>query len=152
MIKGRLRELSPVADPATRTYSAKVTIDNAPDSVKLGMTAYVKFVAKNPDAMAKVPLTALFHEKSTTSIWVVEGGAVKRVPVQIAGSSGDDVLLSGLASSGQMVVTAGVNLLKPGQKVSILGEDTLMKAVNQAEAKPVAQAATPSTAGAGAAQ
>jgi multidrug efflux system membrane fusion protein len=152
LIKGRLRELSPVADPATRTYSAKVAIDNVPAGVKLGMTAYVRFVAKNPDAMAKVPLTALFHEKSTTSVWVVEGGAVKRVPVQIAGSSGDDVLLSGPLSAGQQIVTAGVNQLKPGQKVSILGEDTLMKAVNQAAAKPLMQAATRSAVGAGAAK
>ena len=147
LIKGRLRELSPVADPATRTYTAKVTIDHAPASVKLGMTAYVRFVAKNPDAMAKVPLTALFHEKSATSVWVVEGGAVKRVPVQIAGSSGDDVLLSGAISAGQKIVTAGVNLLKPGQKVSILGEDTLMKAVDQGEAKPGVQAAPVASAG-----
>lgn len=152
LIKGRLRELSPVADPATRTYNARVAIDNVPASVKLGMTAYVRFVAKNPEAMAKVPLTALFHEKSTTSVWVVEGGAVKRVPVQIAGSSGDDVLLSGAISAGQQIVTAGVNLLKSGQKVSILGEDSLMNTANLGQGKPGTQATMASTASAGAAQ
>ena len=37
----RLRELSPQADAATRTYAARFTIDNPDNSVALGMTATV---------------------------------------------------------------------------------------------------------------
>jgi hypothetical protein len=57
-------------------------------------------------------------------------GVVKLVPVKLTGTSGEEVLIvSGISSSGQQVVTAGVNLLKPGQKVSILGaESTTVKA------------------------
>lgn len=120
---GKIRELSPVADPATRTYTAKISIPNAPEGVKLGMTAYVAFAVKTPDAMIRLPLTALLQQKSATSVWLVENGAVKPVPVQIAGMAGNDILVAGGVSPGQTVVTAGVNLLKPGQKVKILGED-----------------------------
>jgi membrane fusion protein, multidrug efflux system len=129
-LPGKIREIAPVADPATRTYTAKVAIPNAPADVKLGMTAFVAFSAKTPVALIKVPLTALFQEKSVTSVWVVEQGTVKRVPVTIAGPSGNDLLLSSGVSAGQTVVTAGVNQLKPGQKVTILGDD----AVTQADA------------------
>ncbi|MEO8600520.1 MAG: efflux RND transporter periplasmic adaptor subunit, partial [bacterium] len=98
VLQGKLRELSPVADPVTRTYTAKITILNAPSEVKLGMTAYVSFVAKTPDAMFAVPLTALLQDKTTnsaaTAVWLVENGAVRLVPVQIGGISGDDVLLA----------------------------------------------------------
>jgi membrane fusion protein, multidrug efflux system len=125
---GKIREIAPVADPATRTYTAKVTIPNAPADIKLGMTAFVTFSAKTPVALIKVPLTALFQEKSVTSVWVVEQGAVKRVPVTIAGPSGNDLLLSGGVAAGQTIVTAGVNQLKPGQKVTILGEDAMTQA------------------------
>jgi len=124
-IPGKLRELSPVADPATRTYTAKISIPDAPESVKLGMTAYVTFVAKTSGAMIKLPLNALFQQKSATSVWVVENGTVKLVPVQIAGTAGNDILVAGGVSPGQMIVTAGVNLLKDGQKVKILGGETL---------------------------
>jgi hypothetical protein len=48
---------------------------------------------------------------------------VKLVPVKLAGASGE-VLIAGGISSGQQVVTAGVNLLKQGQKVSILGAES----------------------------
>lgn len=127
IIPGKLRELSPVADPATRTYTAKITIPNAPEHVKLGMTAYVAFSAKSQNAMIKLPLTALFQDKSATAVWVVENGAVKPVPVQVAGSSGNDIVVAGGISPGQTVITAGVNLLKPGQKVKILGGDASVK-------------------------
>jgi membrane fusion protein, multidrug efflux system len=135
-LPGKIREIAPVADPATRTYTAKVAIPNAPADIKLGMTAFVAFLAKTPVPLIKVPLTALFQEKSVTSVWVVEQGAVKRVPVTIAGPSGNDLLLSSGVSAGQTVVTAGVNQLKPGQKVTILGED----AVTQADAGHVGAA------------
>lgn len=125
-IVATLRELSPIADPVTRTYTAKLALPSSTKNIKLGMTAAVSFVAKNPTAMIKLPLTALFQEKNATSVWVVEGGVVKMLPVQLAGSSGQDVLLAGGVSVGQTVVTAGVNLLKPGQKVTILGVDPVV--------------------------
>jgi RND family efflux transporter MFP subunit len=127
VIPGKIRELSPIADPATRTYTAKVSISEAPADVRLGMTAYVAFAASTPNAMIKVPLTAIFQEKATTAVWVVENGAVRLAPVQLAAAAGNDILLAGGVSNGQTIVTAGVNLLKPGQKVKILGDDPIAK-------------------------
>jgi multidrug efflux system membrane fusion protein len=134
-IPGKLRELSPIADPATRTYTAKISIPDASDDVRLGMTAYVTFAEKTPGAIIKVPLTALLQDKSATAVWVVENGAVKLVPVKVAGTAGNDILLAGGVAPGQTVVTAGVNLLKPGQKVKILGDDTVAKAASPIESK-----------------
>lgn len=125
ILAGKIREISPVADASTRTYTAKVAIPKPPADVKLGMTAYVTFAAKSPRAMLKVPLTALYQEKSITSVWVVENGAVKLVPVQVGAPSGNDFLLTSGVSAGQTIVTAGVNLLKPGQKVKILGAEAV---------------------------
>jgi multidrug efflux system membrane fusion protein len=125
-IVATLRELSPIADSVTRTYPAKLALPPTAKNIKLGMTASVSFIAKNPNAMIKLPLTALFQEKNATFVWVVENGAVKMLPVQLAGSSGQDVLLASGIAVGQTVVTAGVNLLKPGQKVTILGADPVV--------------------------
>lgn len=120
-VPGKIREISPVADPFTRTYAFKVTIPASLAEAKLGMTALVAFASRTPEPQIKVPLTALFHEKAATSVWVVENGAVRLVPVTVAGVSGNDLVLGGGVKPGQTVVTAGVNLLKPGQKVTILG-------------------------------
>lgn len=132
---GKLRELSPVADPATRTYSARISIPQAPEDIKLGMTAYVTFAAKMKNPMIKLPLTALYQDKSATAVWVVENGSVKRVPIQVAGTAGNEIVVSEGVTPGQTVVTAGVNMLKPGQKVKILGEDQTSVAANDVAEK-----------------
>jgi RND family efflux transporter MFP subunit len=147
IIPGKLRELSPVADPATRTYTAKISIPNAPEGVKLGMTAYVTFAAKSQHAMIKLPLTSLFNDKGATSVWVVENGNVKLVPVQVAGSSGNDILVSSGIAPGQTIVTAGVNLLKPGQKVKILGDDPAARTDSTVAANSARATGDPSAAG-----
>ena len=147
VIPGKLRELSPVADPATRTYTAKVSIPGAPESVRLGMTAYVTFAAKSQKAMIRLPLTSLFNDKGATSVWVVENGGVKLVPVEVAGSSGNEILVAGGIAPGQTIVTAGVNLLKPGQKVKILGEDSAGKTDNTVAANTARATAGASDAG-----
>jgi len=122
-LAGKIREISPVADPATRTYTTRVSIPDAPQ-LRLGMTAVVQFASQTATPQIRVPLTALFNEKSQSSVWVVENGAVKLVPVTVGGVAGNDLLLTSGVKEGQTVVTAGVNLLKPGQKVSLLGADT----------------------------
>lgn len=148
VIPGTLRELSPVADPATRTYAAKVSIpDASAQHIKLGMTGYVTFSAKSPNAMLKLPLTALFNDKGATSVWVVENGGVKLVPVQVGGSSGNEILVAGGLAPGQTVVTAGVNQLKPGQKVKILAAESAAKPDNPVAAEKPKASAVAATAG-----
>lgn len=120
-IAGKIREVSPVADALTRTYAVRISMPNAKTDVKLGMTALVQFSSKTPVPVVRVPLTALFHEKGKTAVWVVEKGVVKLMPVQIGGTSGNEIVIAAGVQPGQTVVTAGVNQLKNGQKVKILG-------------------------------
>jgi hypothetical protein len=135
-IPGKIREVSPVADPATRTYTVKVSVP-AREDVRLGMTAAVQIV-RMADAKAggqlRVPLSALYQDKGASAVWVVENGAVKLTPVQLGGVSGNEVLLAKGVQAGQTVVTAGVNQLKNGQKVRILTADVARRADAEAEA------------------
>ncbi len=128
VLRGQLRELSPVADPATRTYTAKISIPNAPPEVRLGMTATVSFITKADKNLIRLPLTALLDDKNQTSIWVIENGVVRSVPVQVGGVMGNEVVIASGVSAGQMIVTAGVNTLRPGQKVKVLGQELDVKA------------------------
>jgi multidrug efflux system membrane fusion protein len=121
VIPGKIREVSPVADPATRTYPVKVSIPAEAPGVKLGMTALVQFSSTTATPEITVPLTALYQEKGVTSVWLVENGAVRMVPVQVGGVTGNDIFLVAGVKPGQTVVTAGANLLKNGQKVTLMG-------------------------------
>ncbi len=119
--KGRLREVSPAADPVTRTYAAKVSVLNADPAMKLGMTAnvYLKGVQRSISVM--LPATALFQDNGHAAVWVVDKAAsqVKLVPVQVGEYVEDRVaVLSGL-NAGDMVVRAGVHKLFAGEKVRV---------------------------------
>jgi multidrug efflux system membrane fusion protein len=128
LIPGKVREVSPIADPSTRTYAVKVSIPDTNTDVKLGMTAMVQFSSTTAAPLVKVPLSALFHDKQVTSVWLVENGAVRLVPVTVGGTAGNDVVLASGVKPGQTVVTAGVNLLKAGQKVTILPQEAVAAA------------------------
>lgn len=124
-LDGRVREVAPSADPATRTFTAKIALPaggHADAGLKLGMTATVGFASPAP-AGIRLPLTALFNAKDGTAVWVVEQGKVRTVPVQIGGATGNEVLVASGLQPGQMVVTAGVNLLREGQRVTVLGQE-----------------------------
>ena len=139
-VPGKIREVSPVADPATRTYTVKVAIPDSLTEAKLGMTAVVQFASRLPTPQIKVPLSALFNEKAKTSVWVVENDAVKLTPVTVTGAAGNELVLGSGLKGGQTIVTAGVNLLKPGQKVKILDSDPAARSAPKSAA-PAAGAA-----------
>jgi len=132
-IPGKIREISPMADPATRTYTVKVAIP-ARTEARLGMTATVQASAASGAAALRVPLTALYQHKGATSVWVVEKDVVRLAPVQVAGQDGNDILLAAGVRPGQAVVTAGVNRLQNGQKVRILTADVARRGDTEAQA------------------
>jgi len=121
---GQLRELAGAADPATRTYAARIALDHPDDAVKLGMTASVGLPNAGNDPLTRLPLTALLDEQGKHYVWVIDpkSGKVGRKPVTVASIGADWVALASGVARGQQVVTAGVHLLRDGQRVSLLKE------------------------------
>lgn len=118
---GSLREVSPVADPASRTWPIRLSLSGDLSGVELGMTASVSGGGAASDALL-VPISALQSTDATPKVWVVDPVAltVKPANVRTAGFVGEQVrIVEGLAA-GDRVVTAGANLLTPGQKVKLL--------------------------------
>jgi RND family efflux transporter MFP subunit len=133
-LKGRVREIAPIADPATRTYAARVTLIDPPADVALGMTATVRFAAPPSPPVLAVPLPALLREADATFVWRLDRQAmtVDKVQVTVAGVSGNSVILGSGVQAGETIVTAGVHLLKPGQKVRLLDADPAARAAEPA--------------------
>src|SRR3954467_2462787 len=68
----KLREIAPAADPATRTYLAKFSLPGAGDSVSLGITAPLTLADPATDRVAKLPLSALYNQGGSPSLYVVD--------------------------------------------------------------------------------
>ncbi|MDP3589840.1 MAG: efflux RND transporter periplasmic adaptor subunit [Methylobacter sp.] len=122
-IKARIREISAAADPVSRTYRVKATLLEGQDDARLGMTATVWIPSIAPSSLA-VPLSAIFtpqNKPEQTSVWLVDEltSTVKAAPIQIgAALPGERVAVTGL-SSGQLIVSAGVNRLREAQPVRL---------------------------------
>lgn len=120
--RGKIREISPGADPVTRTYKVKVAILEPGARVQLGMTATVDVRQRLEGKVAQLPLSAVFQKDGKPAVWLVspETGEVGLVPVAVAEYRHDVVLIRSGLRDGQRVVTAGVHKLHPGQKVRLL--------------------------------
>ncbi|MCW5626465.1 MAG: efflux RND transporter periplasmic adaptor subunit [Burkholderiales bacterium] len=124
VFKGRLREVAPSADPATRTYAAKVTILNPSPDVALGMTAGVFLKGVPQEQSVRLPSTALFQKDDQPAVWVMDPktATVQLRPVKIGRYFDDAVTVTEGLQPGDVVVRAGVHKLFAGEKVRVMGE------------------------------
>jgi RND family efflux transporter MFP subunit len=114
----RLRELSPQADAATRTYAARFTILDAGDTVALGMTATVSLTRAADAPVARVPLGAILNRGTGPTVYVVdEAGTLALRPVKVAAFTEAAALITAGVADGEKVVTLGVQKLVAGSRV-----------------------------------
>jgi RND family efflux transporter MFP subunit len=118
-----LRELSPSADPATRTFQARFSLPDLAADAPLGMTVTVSLKPEGETRLARVPLSALLNEGKGVEVYVVNGdGELKRRSVEIRSLEAREALVVGGLSDGDQVVILGIHTLKPGQRVRAVTE------------------------------
>ncbi|OPH14788.1 multidrug transporter [Azospirillum brasilense] len=117
----RLRELSPAADPVTRTYAARYTVLDVDSDVVLGMSATVTIAGSPSVPLARLPLGALFDRGAGSAVWTVAAdGGLTLSPVDVARYDGTSVYVRGGVEEGDSVVALGVHKLDAGQKVRVI--------------------------------
>jgi RND family efflux transporter MFP subunit len=117
-VEGVVREISPVADPATRTYTVKVALKNPPPQLRFGMSVGGRL--KGPAALAvSLPLSALFEKNGSPAVWVLDrqSSSLALRSITVARYEASAVVVGSGLTKGDIVVTAGVNTLTAGQKV-----------------------------------
>ena len=121
---GKVREIAAAADAGTRTYPVRVTIEDADESVRLGMTAKVTLAARTAPALY-IPVGALQRAGADTAVWVVRAdSSVEQRPVRVGEFVGAEVAVTDGLRAGEVIVTAGANKLHAGQKVRVRGQPT----------------------------
>jgi RND family efflux transporter MFP subunit len=117
----KLREISPSADPATRTYLAKFSLPDVGDRVELGMTATLTLCDQKTSRVARLPLSALYDAGDKPSFFVVDdSGDITLKPVTIKAYESKDVVITGGVDEGAKVVALGVQKLDASQKVRVV--------------------------------
>ncbi|MBP0599697.1 efflux RND transporter periplasmic adaptor subunit [Herbaspirillum sp. LeCh32-8] len=121
---GRVREVSPAADPQSRTYRVKVTLEQPDASLRLGMTGEVVITpaaSTAADAVMLLPATALFHQGDKPALWIVGGdGKLTLRPVTVSAYGERSISVTQGVSADDKVVVQGVHTLTAGEKVKAI--------------------------------
>lgn len=118
---GQVREISPSADPQTRTYQVKTSIPVTPASMRLGMSVIVTVPRASTGPSISLPATAIFQKGRDPAVWVVKADQTLELrPVVVDRYESERAFIKEGLHSGDRVVTAGVHRLAAGEKIRLL--------------------------------
>jgi membrane fusion protein, multidrug efflux system len=117
--QGRVREIAPAADPATRTFAARVSILGADATLPIGLSATVSFSISDTAGYI-VPLAAIYQQHGKQAVWVVgKDNIVELREVAVSGYADEGALVGSGLNEGEIIVAAGAFKLSAGEKVRI---------------------------------
>ena len=120
-IRATVREISPAADPSTRTYPVRLRLSGADARLPLGMTATASFATNTGKNSLVVPLSAIFQQGDKAAVWIVGSDAsVSLKSVTIAAYTDNGAVISEGLKGGERIAAAGVHRLVAGEKVRVI--------------------------------
>lgn len=151
---GTVREVAASADPATRTFQIKVALDTkTPPPIGTTVNVVPQSMGHVGSPVIKLPTSALKQDANGgTSVWVLDKATmtVKSTPVTLTTADGNEAVIGSGLQPGMQVVSAGVHVLTPGQKVTVYqprptgamanGTPTVVPNAPPAQAAPAASA------------
>jgi RND family efflux transporter MFP subunit len=119
-VEGVVREVSPVADATTRTYTVKVTLNDPPPPLRFGMSISGRWKGSTAPVVT-LPLSAVFEKNGAPAVWLFDpqSGSARLKPVTVARYEAETVVIADGLAKGDMVISAGINTLRDGQKVRL---------------------------------
>ncbi|WP_430912126.1 efflux RND transporter periplasmic adaptor subunit [Methylobacterium sp. sgz302541] len=120
--RGNLREVAPTVDPASGTVRVKFGLEGTPAAMTLGSVVIGRGRFKANEAVV-LPWSALYRWDDGPAVWIYDPktGAVAPRTVTIDRYGADTIALSGGIEPGESVVSAGIQFLRPGQRVVVAG-------------------------------
>jgi multidrug efflux system membrane fusion protein len=131
-----VREIAPDADPQSRTYRVKLTLNDAGPEVRLGMTGDATLSTADRGTLAprsasgtpapgdapifKIPATAIFHRGNDTAVWILrpQDSTLELRPVTVRSYTERSVLVSEGIKEGDNLVMAGVHTVYAGERAT----------------------------------
>lgn len=115
--RGTVTALDNRVDPASRSLRVQAELDNAGDDLRSGMAFTIHLEFPGERHVAVDPLAVQWGD-SGAFVWVVREGKAARVLVQIMQRTPGSVLVTGDIAVGDVVITEGVQMLRPGTEVA----------------------------------
>ncbi len=122
LLRSKLRELSPIANPQSRTYDARFQILDPPSDLALGMTATVHLMAADSSGIP-IPMSAIADREGQPLVWkIASNGNLQSIPITIVRYESEFAIVGGNLVQGDFLVSAGVQRLDSTCKVRVWKE------------------------------
>lgn len=117
---GKVREIAPQADAATRTRKVNVTLERNDDGFRLGAVISAAPRGATGSSELEIPETALLEKDGAVLVWTVDpqSKSIRSIPVQIASRDNGIARVASGLKAGTSVVTAGIHSLANGQSIA----------------------------------
>lgn len=117
---GVIRTISQSNDAQARTYTSRVMITDGNDSIKYGMSGYAHLNPKVTTTGLRIPMSSIYSIEGKSSTWLVgSNGVITQVPIQVLSADSDMVLVQSTLKCGDIIISAGTNLVHVGEKVKV---------------------------------
>ncbi|NUB46043.1 efflux RND transporter periplasmic adaptor subunit [Fertoebacter nigrum] len=117
VLDGRISAIDSRVDPASRTLLMQAVLENSDDMLRAGMAFNISLSFAGDSFPAVDPL-AIQWNSDGSFVWVVREGKAQRAAVRIMQRNSDSVLVAGELAEGDLVVTEGVQSLRPGMDLA----------------------------------
>ena len=120
---GKIRVINQANNQQTRTFTARISIFDADNSIKYGMSADVTMQTKENTFSTQLPLSSIYAKDGKNYVWVLGSNhIVNLIEVKIIRTDGNIVMVNGDLQSGMNIVAVGVNFLHSGERVNIYSD------------------------------
>jgi membrane fusion protein, multidrug efflux system len=107
-VPGLLREVSPIADPDTRTFDARFQLQRKIPNLAVGLTATVHLMHRGDDGI-RIPMGAIATDGTQPHVWrILADGHVESVPVEILKYESEGAMVRAQLAPNDRIVSAGV--------------------------------------------
>jgi RND family efflux transporter MFP subunit len=116
---GRVREIAPQADAATRTRRIRLALSDPPAAFRLGTTITLS-LTRTIEPKIDLPATALLHRGEGDFVWIVapDGRSVHSRKIEVAGRTPARITVTAGLRAGERIVIAGVHSLTEDQPIA----------------------------------
>ncbi len=119
VFRAQVTNISPVANPVSRTIDVELTLPNPGYRIKPGMYAEAEWTENKRPARV-VPLTAVVERSGRKYVFLVEDGRARLAPVTVGVVAGDAIEIVTGVADGQRVVTTGATQLNDKDKIRVI--------------------------------
>ena len=119
---GKIKSINPIADPETKKFPVKISIDNKTKELKDGMYTKVIIPTEKREGLL-VPQQAVFIRDLLSYVYKIEDGKAKRVEVTTGATIKPNIeIISEELKPGDLVVSDGIFGLSDGDEITINNE------------------------------